>query len=58
MSKDEESPALSHIGPTGEARMVDVGDKAVTVREATASGSVRMKTEVLDSLMSDALRQL
>ncbi|TCV58539.1 cyclic pyranopterin monophosphate synthase subunit MoaC [Neorhizobium sp. R1-B] len=33
---------LTHIGASGEAHMVDVGDKADTVRQATAEGYVRM----------------
>ena len=33
---------LTHIDETGRARMVDVSDKAVTVREAVAEGFVRM----------------
>lgn len=37
-----ERGALTHIGPSGEANMVDVGDKAETVRVATAEGHVRM----------------
>ncbi len=39
--------ALSHIGASGEANMVDVGDKAETVRSATAEGFVRMLPETL-----------
>lgn len=38
---------LTHIGPDGRARMVDVGDKAVTDRVAVASGRVRMAPETL-----------
>ncbi len=38
---------LTHLDPCGGVRMVDVGDKAVTAREATARGSVRMKKETL-----------
>ncbi|CDN48015.1 cyclic pyranopterin monophosphate synthase MoaC [Neorhizobium galegae] len=33
---------LTHIGASGEAHMVDVGDKAETSRSATAEGYVRM----------------
>ena len=33
---------LSHVGPDGSARMVDVGHTPVTRRAATAEGSVRM----------------
>jgi cyclic pyranopterin phosphate synthase len=38
---------LTHIDKTGRARMVDVSDKANTVREAVASGFVRMNDETL-----------
>ena len=33
---------LTHVGPDGQARMVDVGAKPVTAREAVARGRVRM----------------
>ena len=36
---------LTHIGPDGAARMVDVSAKAVTLREAEAKGRVVMKPE-------------
>jgi cyclic pyranopterin phosphate synthase len=38
---------LTHIGASGEAHMVDVGDKAETSRSATAEGYVRMRPETL-----------
>ena len=38
---------LTHIGTTGEAHMVDVGDKAETVREAVAEGTVHMQPATL-----------
>ena len=38
---------LSHIGDKGEARMVDVSDKAVTARRAVAEGFIRMQPETL-----------
>jgi cyclic pyranopterin monophosphate synthase len=34
--------ALSHLNPQGEAQMVDVSTKPVTVRQAIAAGQVRM----------------
>lgn len=46
---------LTHVGPGGEARMVDVSSKDVTQREATASGVVRIRADVLDTLLADAL---
>lgn len=41
------SKALTHIDETGAARMVDVGDKLETRREATAQAIVRMRPETL-----------
>ena len=41
------APALTHLDAEGRARMVDVGDKAITVREATARGRVTMRPETL-----------
>lgn len=38
---------LTHIDASGEANMVDVGDKTETVRVAVAEGSVRMLPETL-----------
>jgi len=39
---------LSHLDARGRARMVDVGRKEITEREAVASGRVRLKTATLD----------
>jgi len=38
---------LTHIGDKGEARMVDVSDKAATDRRAVAEGFIRMQPETL-----------
>jgi cyclic pyranopterin monophosphate synthase len=46
------SKGLTHIGAGGEARMVDVGDKAVTSREAVAAGAVRMLPETLERIVA------
>jgi cyclic pyranopterin phosphate synthase len=43
---------LTHIGAGGEASMVDVGDKAETVRVATAEGQVRMLPETLALILA------
>jgi cyclic pyranopterin phosphate synthase len=42
-----DSPRLSHVGPEGEARMVDVSEKEPTVREARAAAFVRMSPETV-----------
>jgi len=43
---------LSHLDKSGAARMVDVGDKPVTAREAVAEGRVRMASETLQKALS------
>jgi cyclic pyranopterin phosphate synthase len=45
---DKQRGGLTHIGASGEARMVDVGDKAETSRSATAEGHVTMRPETLE----------
>jgi cyclic pyranopterin phosphate synthase len=40
-------PALTHFDEAGQAHMVDIADKAITHRRATAHGSIRMKPETL-----------
>lgn len=41
------SERLTHLDEQGRARMVDVGDKAATKREAVATGRIRMRSETL-----------
>src|SRR6185295_1086872 len=42
---------LTHLDEDGRARMVDVSDKAVTLREATASGHVTMQPATLAMIL-------
>jgi cyclic pyranopterin phosphate synthase len=46
MVDDAGAPALTHVDEGGAARMVDVSAKDVTVREATATGRVRVSSQV------------
>lgn len=48
---------LSHVTSSGEARMVDIGDKAPTVREAVAAGRVNMKAATLAQVKSASLKK-
>ena len=43
---------LTHIGPDGQADMVDVGGKDETERVAIAEGSVVMRAETLDMILA------
>lgn len=45
---------LTHIDADGRARMVDVSDKAVTTREATAEGRLLMQAATLELALSGA----
>ena len=44
---DSLSPQLTHIGPTGQPAMVNVGGKAVTARVARARAKVRLGADIL-----------
>ncbi|WP_306119373.1 MULTISPECIES: cyclic pyranopterin monophosphate synthase MoaC [unclassified Roseitalea] len=44
--------ALTHLDATGAASMVDVSDKADTVREAVAEGRVLMAPATLDAILA------
>ncbi len=46
---------LTHVDASGAARMVDVTDKQVTVRQARASGVFRTTAEVIELLRADGL---
>ncbi len=48
---------LTHIGDDGEARMVDVSEKDVTDRTATARGSVIMAPETLRLVIDGSVKK-
>lgn len=50
-------PRLSHVGADGKARMVDVGDKDVTDREAVARGHVAMSATARRLIRSGAVKK-
>ena len=52
MNKDQ---PMTHLNSRGEARMVDVGDKAVTSRLAVARAQIRMKPETLSVILASEL---
>ena len=45
---------LTHLDAAGKARMVDVSDKDVTVREAMAEGRIAMSAEALGAIRDGA----
>ena len=50
-----EQPTLTHVDQSGAARMVDVSAKAVTAREATASGRVLVSPKVVELLRGEGV---
>jgi len=46
---------LTHIDADGEARMVDVSEKPVQLREAVARGEIRLQKETLKLIESQAI---
>jgi cyclic pyranopterin monophosphate synthase len=51
------SVALSHVDRRGRVKMVDVGDKAITQREAIARGSIAMSAEARRLVRSGAVKK-
>jgi len=47
--------ALSHVDPSGQARMVDVSEKSATARTATAEGTVRMSAEAFAAIRDNTV---
>jgi cyclic pyranopterin phosphate synthase len=50
-----DSDRLTHVDESGAARMVDVSDKAVTARSATATGRVLVSDRVVELLRGDGV---
>lgn len=50
-------PALSHVDARGAARMVDVGDKPSTRREARAGGWIRMSETAYARVASNGMQK-
>jgi cyclic pyranopterin monophosphate synthase len=48
---------FTHFDESGRARMVDVGEKDVTSREAIARGEVRMKRETLELILKGGAKK-
>ena len=52
MTKPDKRKKLTHVDATGRIRMVDVGDKPVTDREAVARGSIAMSKDARTLIQS------
>ena len=47
---------LSHVGPRGQVKMVDVSEKAVTAREAVARGRITMSRQAIKLVRTGAIK--
>lgn len=50
-------PRLSHVTPSGEVRMVDVGQKPITAREAVARGRITMSREAVQQIRAGTINK-
>jgi len=48
-------PKLTHLDESGKAKMVDVGDKPVTRREAVAEGFILLRPETIRAVTAGAV---
>lgn len=48
---------LTHLDESGAARMVDVGEKAITARTAVATGQIRLSAQALRAIAEGAARK-
>ena len=48
---------FTHVDENGNARMVDVGEKAVTSRTATASGRIRMRADCFQLVAAGRMKK-
>ena len=57
MTEEIDSSALSHVDGEGRVRMVDVGQKPVTAREAVARGVIYIGSAALAKIRSGSVRK-
>ncbi|MBL8763815.1 MAG: cyclic pyranopterin monophosphate synthase MoaC [Phycisphaerae bacterium] len=54
---DAQTSPLSHVAPDGTARMVDVGEKPITARSATAEGFVRVSPDLARAIRENTVKK-
>ena len=57
LERQAQASTLSHVDARGRVKMVDVGDKPVTNREAVARGTITMSREALRLIRSGAVKK-
>jgi cyclic pyranopterin monophosphate synthase len=55
--KRRNGPSLSHVDAGGRVRMVDVGEKPVSDREAIARGTIRMSRRAIGQIRAGAVKK-
>ncbi|MGH7813582.1 MAG: cyclic pyranopterin monophosphate synthase MoaC [Candidatus Binataceae bacterium] len=55
--KENRRALLTHLDAGGRVKMIDVGEKAVTRREAVARGRIRMAPATLDAIVGGKLKK-
>jgi cyclic pyranopterin phosphate synthase len=55
--KPQDEAKLSHVNEAGAAHMVDISDKSVTQRLATAEGFVAMQADTLAQIQQNAMKK-
>jgi cyclic pyranopterin monophosphate synthase len=55
--KRRNSPSLSHVDSRGNVRMVDVGEKPISDREAIARGTIRMSRAAIRQIRAGAVKK-
>jgi cyclic pyranopterin phosphate synthase len=55
MTESSPEPSFTHLDESGAARMVDISDKSVTARVATASGRVLVAPAVVELLRGEGV---
>ena len=49
--------ALTHVGPAGEAKMVDIGRKPVSRRTARAAGRIKLRPETVALIKDNQIKK-
>lgn len=57
MKAKSRAARLSHVGTSGQARMVDVTNKPDTVRQATATGEIRMSATAVRAIRDKKVKK-
>lgn len=48
---------FTHLDENGKVKMVDISDKQITTRKATASGEMLLKPETIDAILDNKLKK-